>query len=80
MTGRDGLGRGAKLKVLAKGGKRTVIHRPLQKLIALEIAESVGERECSGDWRSTMRTRQLGVVTQSKQSQRTAEDPHERLR
>ena len=36
VTGRDGLVRGAKLKVLAKGGKQTVIHRPLQKLIAFE--------------------------------------------
>ena len=52
MTGRDGLVRGAKLKVyivLAKGRKQTVIHRPLQKLIAFEIAESVGERECGGE-------------------------------
>ena len=29
-----------------KGGKQTVIHRPLQKLIAFEIAEGVGERKC----------------------------------
>ena len=46
VTGRDGLVRGAKLKVLAKGGKQTVIHRPLQKLIAFEIAEGVGKRKC----------------------------------
>ena len=49
VTGRDGLARGARLKVLAKGAKQTVIHRPLQKLIAFEIAESVGERDCGGE-------------------------------
>ena len=49
LTGRDRLVRGAKLKVLAKGGKQTVIHRPLQMHIALEITESVGKREHGGE-------------------------------
>ena len=44
MTGRDGLVRGAKLKVLAKDGEQTVIHRPVQKIFAFEIAEKIAER------------------------------------
>ena len=49
MTGLDGLVRGAKLKVLAKGGKQTIIHRPVQKLIAFEIAENSTETNCSDE-------------------------------
>ena len=35
VTGQDGLVRGAKLKVLAKGGKQTIIHRPVQSSLHL---------------------------------------------
>ena len=36
----DGLTRGAKLRVLAKGGAHSSIYRPLQKLIPFEIVEN----------------------------------------
>ena len=36
------------MKVLAKGGKQTIIHRPVQKLIAFEIADST-ENNCSDE-------------------------------
>lgn len=39
VIGADGMQRGAKLRVLSKTGKRTVVHRPLQKLIPFEISE-----------------------------------------
>ena len=51
VTGQDGQVRGAKLKVLAKGGKQTIIHRPVQKLMALEIAQNSSENNCSDDGR-----------------------------
>ena len=51
LTGLDGVVRGAKLKVLAKGGKQTIIHRPVQKLIAFEIAENSSENNCSNEWK-----------------------------
>ena len=39
LKGLDGLTRGAKLRVLAKGGVQSSIYRPLQKLIPFEIVE-----------------------------------------
>ncbi|CAB4030027.1 integrase core domain, partial, partial [Paramuricea clavata] len=39
VKGRDGLVRGAKLKVLSKGGAQSSVHRPLQKLIPFEIVQ-----------------------------------------
>ena len=39
MTGRDGQVRGARLKVLLKTGKQSSAHRPVQRLILLEIQE-----------------------------------------
>ena len=53
MTGQDGLVRGVKLKLLAKGGKQTIIHRPVQRLIAFEIAENSSENNCSNEWKVT---------------------------
>jgi hypothetical protein len=40
VKGRDGLVRGAKLKVLAKGGTQSSVYRPLQKMIPFEIVEN----------------------------------------
>ena len=53
VTGQDGLVRGSKLKVLAKGGKQTIIHRPVQKLIAFEFAENSTENNCSDERKVT---------------------------
>ena len=53
VTGQDGLVRGAKLKVLAKGGKQTIFHRPVHKLIAFEIAENSTENNCSDERKVT---------------------------
>ena len=53
VTGQDGLVKGAKLKVLAKGGKQTIIYRPVQKLIAFEIAENSSENNCSDERKVT---------------------------
>ena len=53
VTGQDGLVRGAKLKVLAKGGKQTIIHRPVPKRIAFEIAENSSENNCSDERKVT---------------------------
>ena len=39
VVGRDELVRGAKLAVLSKEGFRTIIHRPVEKLIPFEITE-----------------------------------------
>ncbi|CAB4006307.1 PREDICTED: uncharacterized protein LOC100197852 [Paramuricea clavata] len=39
VKGRDGLVRGAKLKVLSKGGAQSSVHRPLQRLIPFEIVQ-----------------------------------------
>ena len=53
VTGQDGLVRGVKLKVLVKGGKQTIIQRPVQKLIAFEIAENSSENNCSDERKVT---------------------------
>ena len=52
---------------LTKGGKQTVIHRPVQKLIAFKIAE----RERSDEWEANNENET--VVIQSKLNQTTAE-------
>ena len=51
VTGQDGLVRG--VKVLAKGGKQTIIHRPVPKRIAFEIAENSSENNCSDERKVT---------------------------
>ena len=41
LTGRDGLNRGAVLRVVNKGGKLTTLQRPVQLLYPLGVAQSV---------------------------------------
>ena len=53
VKGRDGVVRGAKLKVLAKGGTQTSVYRPLQKLIPFEIVEHKDAMEEEGNAEGT---------------------------
>ena len=45
VIGRDGQVRGARLRVSSKTGRNTIIQRPLQKLINLEISEPVSDEQ-----------------------------------
>jgi hypothetical protein len=49
VKGRDGLVRGAKLKVLVKGGAQSSVHRPLQRLIPFEIVQDDVDKHEEGD-------------------------------
>jgi hypothetical protein len=49
VKGRDGLVRGAKLKVLAKGGAQSSVHRSLQRLIPFEIVQDDVDKHEEGD-------------------------------
>ena len=45
LTGKDGLNRGAVLKVANKGGRLTTLRRPVQLLYPLGVAQSMAENE-----------------------------------
>ena len=73
-----------KLKVPAKGGKQTIIHRPVQKLIAFEIAENSTANNCS-DEREVTNENENEMVERSDvlmctKLDQTTERPDERLR
>ena len=49
VEGRDGVVRGAEVRVNSKGGRRTTVSRPLQKLFPMEVRHADGAVKATGD-------------------------------